>query len=172
MWVVRIPMIVLDDRSVAFKVVHTVLGAHLDRLWPRSVWRSTQRDVGAGPTNPVPRCRRANLTAAMGQPVTVIEKKSATPGVVRFEINRSISGMGIERYPSRGTRPSARSRPAELARRLFDHGGVAGVTINSNMITVDLEPGGSTAGMKEMIEELFLYYREGVEVVVPEGFGD
>ena len=107
----------------------------------------------------------------MGQPVTVIEKKSAAPGVVRFEINRSISGMGIERYPSRdaafGEKPTA-----ELARRLFDHGGVAGITINSNMITVDLEAGGSTAGMRELIEELFLYYREGVEVVVPEGFGD
>jgi hypothetical protein len=107
----------------------------------------------------------------MGQPVTVIEKSSATPGVVRFEINRSITGMGIERYPSRdaafGPNPSA-----ELARRLFDHGGVAGVTANSNIITVELEPGGSTAGMKQLIEELFLYYREGVEVVVPEGFGD
>lgn len=107
----------------------------------------------------------------MGQPVTVIEKPSATPGVVRFEINRSISGMGIERYPSRESafdeKPSA-----ELARRLFDHGGVAGVTVNSNMITVDLEPGASTAGMKALIEELFLYYREGVEVVVPEGVGD
>ena len=107
----------------------------------------------------------------MGQPVTVIEKQSATPGVVRFEINRSISGMGIERYASReaafGDKPTV-----ELARRLFDHGGVAGITVNSNVITVDLEPGATTAGMKEIIEELFLYYREGVEVAVPEGFGD
>jgi hypothetical protein len=107
----------------------------------------------------------------MGQPVTVIEKRSAAPGVVRFEINRSISGMGIERYASRdeafGEKPAA-----ELARQLFDHGGVEGVTVNSNMITVDLASGASTAGMKELIEELFLYYREGVEVVVPEGFGD
>jgi hypothetical protein len=104
----------------------------------------------------------------MGQPVTVIEKPSSVPGVVRFEINRSITGMGIERYPSResviGERP-----PDLLARTLFDHGGVRSVTVNSNMITVQLDEGGSTAGMKELIEELFLYYREGVEVVVPEG---
>ena len=40
------------------------------------------------------------------------------------------------------------------------------------MITLALEQGGSTAGMKELIEELFLYYREGVEVVIPEGVGD
>ncbi len=43
------------------------------------------------------------------------------------------------------------------------------MTVNSNMITVQLDDGASTAGIKELIEELFLYYREGVEVVVPEG---
>ena len=104
----------------------------------------------------------------MGQPVTVLEKHSAVPGVVRFEINRSITGMGIERYASPddiiGDRP-----PDRLARALFDHGGVAAVTVNSNMITVQLSPTGSTAGLRELIEELFLYYREGVEVVIPEG---
>jgi hypothetical protein len=105
------------------------------------------------------------ITAAMGQPVTVIEKKSATPGVVRFEINRSITGMS--RALPVTDAAFGETPTAELARRLFDHGGVAGITINSNMITVDLEPGGSTAGMKTLIEELFLYYREGVEVVVP-----
>ena len=87
---------------------------------------------------------------------------------MRFEINRSITGMGIERYPS----PDAviDDRPPDLlARTLFDHGGVVSVTVNSNMITVQLAPGASTAGMRELIEELFLYYREGVEVVVPEG---
>jgi hypothetical protein len=104
----------------------------------------------------------------MGQPVTVIEKPSAMPGVVRFEINRSITGMGIERYPS----PDAviDERPPDLlAKTLFDRGGVVSVTVNSNMITVQLAPGASTAGMRELIEELFLYYREGVEVVMPEG---
>ena len=104
----------------------------------------------------------------MGQPVTVIEKPSATPGVVRFEINRSITGMGIERFSS----PESAFGPtpaAELARRLFAHGGVTGVTVFSNVITVDLAEGASSAGMRELIEELFLYYREGVEVVMPEG---
>jgi hypothetical protein len=104
----------------------------------------------------------------MGQPVTVIEKPSAMPGVVRYEINRSITGMGIERYAS----PAAvlDDRPPDvLARTLFEHGGVAAVTVNSNMITVQLAPGGSSRGLRELIEELFLYYREGVEVVMPEG---
>jgi hypothetical protein len=104
----------------------------------------------------------------MGQPVTVIEKASSTPGLVRFEINRSITGMGIERYSS--PESVIDTRPVdELARRLFEHGGVEGVTVNSNMITVQVALGASTMGIKELIEELFLYYREGVEVVVPEG---
>jgi hypothetical protein len=104
----------------------------------------------------------------MGQPVTVIEKPSTRPDVVRFEINRSITGMGIERYGSADAVLDDRP-PDQLARRLFAHGGVRGVTVMSNQITVDLEPGADTGGMRELIEELFLYYRDGVEVVVPEG---
>ena len=34
----------------------------------------------------------------MGQPVTVIQKSSSKPGVQRYEINRSITGMDHERY--------------------------------------------------------------------------
>jgi hypothetical protein len=104
----------------------------------------------------------------MGQPVTVIEKASSIPGVVRFEINRSITGMGIERYT--GPESVVGARPVdELARRLFERGGVTSITANSNMITVQLASGASTMGMKGLIEELFLYYREGVEVAMPEG---
>ncbi|HEY5153813.1 MAG TPA: hypothetical protein VIJ47_03695 [Acidimicrobiales bacterium] len=104
----------------------------------------------------------------MGQPVTVIEKAAATAGIVRFEINRSITGMGIERFssPEQAIGPSP---AAEVARRVFAHGGVTGVTVFSNVITVDLADGATSAGLREIIEELFLYYREGVEVVMPEG---
>ena len=104
----------------------------------------------------------------MGQPVTVIEKSSSVPGVVRFEINRSITGMGIEHYAS----PEAvwtTVRSTSWPGALFEHNGVISVTVNSNMITVQMASGSSTMGMKSTIEELFLYYREGVEVVVPEG---
>ena len=106
----------------------------------------------------------------MGQPVTVIEKAAATPGIVRFEINRSITGMGIERFSS-AERAIGPSPAAEVARRVFAHGGVTGVTVFSNVITVDLADGATSAGLREIIEELFLYYREGVEVVMPEGVG-
>ncbi|MBK9179102.1 MAG: NifU N-terminal domain-containing protein [Acidimicrobiales bacterium] len=102
----------------------------------------------------------------MGQPVSVVEKMSATPGVVRFEANRSLTGMGHERYRSRedatGTRP-----PDELARRLFDTGQVAAVHVYSNMVTIDLAKGATADGLREVVEDLFLYYREGVTPATP-----
>ena len=98
----------------------------------------------------------------MGQPVTVIEKPSSRAGVVRYEINRSITGMGHERYVS-GTEVTG-DRPAdELARRLFDRGGVNAVHVNSNVITLDLD-GSGTEGITELITELFTFYRPGVPV--------
>ena len=57
--------------------------------------------------------------------------------MVRFELNRSISGMGHERYASiddaDGDRPVDR-----IARRLFEAGGIDRVHINSNVITLDI----------------------------------
>ncbi len=95
----------------------------------------------------------------MGQPITVVEKASHSPGIVRFEVNRPLSGMGHERYvketPVEGQRPVD-----ELARRVFEHGGVDGVHINGSMITVDLAKGGSAVGLADLIRDLFLYYRE------------
>lgn len=94
----------------------------------------------------------------MGQPITVVEKRGVRHDVVRFELNRSLTGMGHERFLSReeavGTSPAA-----ELARRLFDHGGVEAVHVYSNVVTVDLAPGASTEGMADVIRDLFLYYR-------------
>jgi hypothetical protein len=102
----------------------------------------------------------------MGQPVTVIEKPSRKPGVVRFETNRTLSGTGHEVYRSPddawGDAPSD-----ELARLLFAHGGVASVHVYSNVITVHLADGGSSAGLKDVIENLYIFYKEGVEVAPP-----
>ena len=105
----------------------------------------------------------------MGQPVTVIEKPSSQGGVVRFEINRTLTGMGHERYrasvPVEGVRP-----PDELARRLFERGGIDSLHINSNVITVHLERGASSEGIAEIISDLYTYYRPGVRVPSPEDF--
>ncbi|MFN0090630.1 MAG: hypothetical protein ACKVWR_10250 [Acidimicrobiales bacterium] len=103
----------------------------------------------------------------MGQPVTVIEKQTANPKVRRYEINRNLTGMGHERYTA--GRPIEGARPAdELARRLFARGGVDAVHVYNNMITVDLSSS-DTDGIQEIIENLFIYYRPGVEVPVFEG---
>ena len=95
---------------------------------------------------------------AMGQPVVVVEKPSvANPGMVRFETNRALTGMGHERYlPSvevRGDRP-----PDEIARRLLARGGIEAIHINGSVVTVDLAKGATTDGLREIIENLFIHY--------------
>jgi len=104
----------------------------------------------------------------MGQPVTVVQKTTSRPDVVRFEINRSITGMDPHRYLA-GEEIDGTSPPDEVARRLLARPGVEGVHVYSNVITVDLGSGVPTEGLLEDIETLFTYYREGVEVVVPGG---
>ena len=102
----------------------------------------------------------------MGQLITVSRKPSIRSDVAIFELNRSLTGMGHERYTSPAD--IVRSRPVdELAKRLFEAGGVEGVHIYSNMVTLDLAPGADADGMEDIIRELFTYYREGVEVVEP-----
>lgn len=109
----------------------------------------------------------------MGQPITVVERPTPRPDVVRFEINRSLTGMAHERYRSRDDATGHRP-PDELARRLFDHGGVEAVHIYSNVITVDLAAGASAAGLEDVIHGLFIHYVPGVlppsdeELVAPD----
>ncbi len=102
----------------------------------------------------------------MGQLITVNEKRGVRPDVVIFELNRSLTGMGHERY--RSAADATGTRPVDaLARRLFEARGVEGVHIYSNVVTVDLAPGASGDGLADVIRDLFTYYREGVEVVEP-----
>ena len=93
----------------------------------------------------------------MGQDVTVVAKPSSNPEILRFEINRSLTGMGHERY--RSLADVVRDRPVDrLARRLLEHGGVDAVHVNSSMITVDLSGGSTGAGLQDVIEHLFRFY--------------
>jgi len=93
----------------------------------------------------------------MGQDVTVVAKPSSNRGVLRFEINRSLTGMGHERFASAAD--IVRDRPVDrLARRLFEHGGIDAVHVASSMITVDLSRGCTGEGLQEVIERLFRFY--------------
>ena len=100
----------------------------------------------------------------MGQPVTVIQKSATKPGVLRFEINRSITGMDHERYSRdqviHGNRP-----PDQLAKSLFGLGGIERIHINSNIVTLDLGKGGvNPVEIINTITKMFTFYLPGVEV--------
>lgn len=88
--------------------------------------------------------------------------------MVRFELNRSLSGMGHERFASVhdavGPRPSA-----ELARQLFETGKVSNVHVFSNMVTVDLQKGFDSEGLSDVVREMYRYWKPGV---VPPEFDD
>jgi hypothetical protein len=97
----------------------------------------------------------------MGQSITVVQKPSATPGVVRLETNRNLTGMGHERY--RSAAEATGQRPVdELARRLFATGAVDGLHVYGNVITVDLARGADGGGLVEVVRTLFVHYVPGV----------
>ncbi len=79
-----------------------------------------------------------------------------------FRLNRSLTGMAVERYKFVSPTPSPQPRrpPDVLARRLFALGATR-VTIASNVVTVEA-PRGRWSGMErkviEAIERLFGYY--------------
>jgi hypothetical protein len=102
----------------------------------------------------------------MGQPITVTEIPTRREGVVRFELNRSLTGMGHERYvaeePVVGDRP-----PDVLARRLFQHDSVASIAMFGNEVTVELRPWKTAEGLLEAIVGLYTYYLPGVLPSIP-----
>jgi hypothetical protein len=102
----------------------------------------------------------------MGQPITAVEKPTHRPGMVRFEIDRTLTGMGHERYRD-GEEITGHRPPDELARRLIATGKVDAVHIYSNEITVDLKKGFDDTGLKDILENLFIYYRPDRHGVTP-----
>jgi len=98
----------------------------------------------------------------VGQPVAVIEKPGTTPGIVRFELNRSLTGMGHERYGSI-SQATGNTPGAVLARRLFETEHVDGVHVYANIVTVDVKKGFTSEGLIDIVRDLYVYYRPGVE---------
>ena len=98
----------------------------------------------------------------MGQPVTLIKTSSPRPGIVRFELNRSLTGMGHVRYEV-GDDIVAADPASELASRLFEAGGVEAVHIYSSMVTVTLAST-DIGDLEAVIAGLYTYCLPGVEI--------
>ena len=97
----------------------------------------------------------------MGQPVAVVEVTSEShPGIVKFETNRPLSGMGHRSYASADDALDPLDPADELARRLYARGGIDHLHINGSVITIDVAKGHDTAGITELIAGLFTHYVE------------
>ncbi|MGH1503653.1 MAG: hypothetical protein ACRBI6_08870 [Acidimicrobiales bacterium] len=99
----------------------------------------------------------------MGEPVTVIEKPSTNPGIVRFETNRTFTGMGHERYEL-GQEITGDRPVDDIGRVLLETGHAQSVHVYAQTITVHMAPGASTAELKEALESVALHYKPGVAV--------
>lgn len=99
----------------------------------------------------------------MGEPVSVIEKPSSNHGVIRFDTNRSFTGMGHERYQS-GDEIIGDRHCDQLAAALIETGKVDKVHIYAQTITVTLNQGASSEGLKEIVENIYIHYKPGVEI--------
>ncbi len=101
----------------------------------------------------------------MGQQIAVVERPSSNPGVVRFEANRTLTGMGHEVF--RSLADAVGPRPAAvLARTLLSSGKVTAVHMFSNMITVDLAKASDSAGLGDLVRDLYQYWKPGMEMPV------
>ena len=98
----------------------------------------------------------------MGQPVTFLRTSSPRPGIVRFELNRTMTGMGHERYLA--GQEILKNRPVdELARRMLATGRLSSVHIYGSVITAELAET-DDSGLGEVIASLYTYYVPGVEI--------
>ncbi|MCE9623714.1 MAG: hypothetical protein K8R99_15350 [Actinomycetia bacterium] len=101
----------------------------------------------------------------MGQQVAVVERPSTKPGVIRFEANRTLTGMGHEVF--RTLNDAIGPRPAAvLARTLLSSGKVTAVHMYSNMITVDLAKPSDSAGLSDLVRDMYQYWKPGMEMPV------
>ena len=98
----------------------------------------------------------------MGQPVAVVVKPSSTPGVVRLEANRNLTGMGHEEFRTAAT-PSGPRPAASLARQLLATGHVDKVHMFGNIVTVDLLRGFTVDGLSDVVRDMYQYWKPGME---------
>jgi hypothetical protein len=95
----------------------------------------------------------------MGQFITVTVREGSSPAVRIFDLNRSLTGMAIERYASAADVKEGDHRPpGVLAKRLFDLG-ARSVTVYSSAVAVTADSWSTLEPqVVETIEHLFGYY--------------
>jgi len=95
----------------------------------------------------------------MGQFITVTVRAGSSPSVRFFDLNRSLTGMAIERYASAADVKEGDHRPpAVLAKRLFELGAHT-VTVYSSSVVVTADTWSTLEPqVVETIEHLFGYY--------------
>jgi len=98
----------------------------------------------------------------MGQMVAVTETPTSSQGLVRFELNRALTGMGHEYFRSAAD-ATGDTPAAELARRLFATGQVDAVHVYSNMVTVELARGGNAEPLAGVVRTLYRYWLPGMK---------
>ena len=99
----------------------------------------------------------------MGQTITVTARAGTSPTVRLFDLNRSLTGMELERYSTVAEAQASGQRPPDvLAARLLSEG-ASSVTIYSNSVTVEAPPDNWNtfeSRVLYLIEHLFEYYGE------------
>lgn len=81
---------------------------------------------------------------------------------MRFELNRSLTGMGHERFRS-PAEASGHTPAAMLAQRLFASGQVDAVHVYSNIVTVELASGGKPDPLSEIVRTMYRYWQPGMK---------
>jgi hypothetical protein len=99
----------------------------------------------------------------MGQQVSVVEKPSLRLGTVRYELNRSVTGMGHEHFAS--MKDAVGPRPAAvLARQLLATGKVDSVYMYGNVVTVEMSRGCTPDGLSDVVRNMYQYWKPGMEM--------
>ena len=97
----------------------------------------------------------------MGQTITATVRAGAAPGVRIFDLNRSLTGMDIERYSTVEEAEAKGMRPPDvLAARLLTEGALS-VSIYSNVVTVEAAEShwaSFESRAQYLVEHLFEYY--------------
>ena len=83
--------------------------------------------------------------------------------MIRFELNRSLTGMGHEHFASVsdavGPRPAA-----ALARQLLATGKVDSVYMYGNIVTIDIAKGYTADGLDDVVRNMYQYWKPGMEM--------